>query len=82
MDTLLTTFIVPTIPDINNNDLQQQLQQIIDLKTKPIGAMGRLESLGLQLGMIQGSTQPQNQHNGRADDGHAKSAHQSVISAD
>ncbi|MGM8885594.1 nicotinate-nucleotide--dimethylbenzimidazole phosphoribosyltransferase [Psychrobacter sp. 1U2] len=54
----MTSFIAPTIPSIKNNDLQQQLQQIIDLKTKPIGALGRLESLGLQLGLIHSSTQP------------------------
>jgi len=55
----LTSFIAPSIPSIKHSDLQQQLQHVIDNKTKPIGALGRLESLGLQLGMIQGSTQPQ-----------------------
>ncbi|TXD98137.1 nicotinate-nucleotide--dimethylbenzimidazole phosphoribosyltransferase [Psychrobacter frigidicola] len=48
----------PTISSIENNDLRQQLQQIIGLKTKPLGALGRLESLGLQLGLIQGTTTP------------------------
>lgn len=55
----LTKFTAPAIPNIDNNDLRQQLQQIIDLKTKPLGALGRLESLALQLGMIQGTTTPQ-----------------------
>lgn len=54
----LKPFIAPVIPSIENNDLRQQLQQIIDLKTKPIGALGRLETLALQLGLIQGSTTP------------------------
>lgn len=54
----MTTFTAPTITNIENNDLRQQLQQIIDLKTKPLGALGRLEVLALQLGMIQGTTKP------------------------
>lgn len=49
----------PNITAVANEQLRQQLKQIIDNKTKPLGALGRLESLGLQLGMIQGSTQPQ-----------------------
>ncbi|MES1965003.1 nicotinate-nucleotide--dimethylbenzimidazole phosphoribosyltransferase [Psychrobacter sp. AH5] len=49
----------PNITAVANEQLYQQLKQIIDNKTKPLGALGRLESLGLQLGMIQGSTQPQ-----------------------
>lgn len=55
----LTTFTAPTIASIENKVLRQQLQQIIDLKTKPLGALGRLETLALQLGMIQGTTKPQ-----------------------
>lgn len=54
----MTTFTAPTIANIENNDLRQQLQQIIDLKTKPLGALGRLETLALQLGMIQGTLTP------------------------
>ncbi len=55
----MTTFTAPTIANIENNELRQQLQQIIDSKTKPLGALGRLETLALQLGMIQGTTTPQ-----------------------
>ena len=55
----MTIFTAPTIANIENNELRQQLQQIIDLKTKPLGALGRLETLALQLGMIQGSITPQ-----------------------
>lgn len=48
----------PQITSINNDDLRDELQAIIDQKTKPLGALGRLESLGLQLGLILGTTQP------------------------
>ena len=54
----MIAFKPPTIASIENSTLRQELQHIIDMKTKPLGALGRLESLGLQLGMIQGTTAP------------------------
>ncbi len=38
--------------------LAQRLQQRLDRLTKPTGALGQLEALALQIGLLQGSTQP------------------------
>jgi len=38
--------------------LQEQLRYLIDNKTKPIGALGRLEEIAFTAGVIQGTTRP------------------------
>ena len=55
---------LPAILPTADAALQARLQHKIDHKTKPLGALGRLEGLALQLGLIQRSetvilTQPQ-----------------------
>lgn len=41
-----------------NESLQQSLQHLIDYKTKPIGALGMLEALALQIGTVFETTTP------------------------
>ncbi|RMF17886.1 MAG: nicotinate-nucleotide--dimethylbenzimidazole phosphoribosyltransferase [Gammaproteobacteria bacterium] len=43
-------------------ELDDALRSKIDLKTKPVGALGRLESLAFQVGRIQQTTEPELRH--------------------
>lgn len=50
---------IPDIHDIHDAALAQRLQHKLDNKTKPVGALGRLEALALQIGIILGTDMPQ-----------------------
>ncbi len=52
------TFVLPTIDDLDDAALSARLQHRLDGKTKPIGALGRLETLALRLGLVLGSEAP------------------------
>ncbi|RTQ36383.1 nicotinate-nucleotide--dimethylbenzimidazole phosphoribosyltransferase [Variovorax gossypii] len=49
---------IPTIPDISDAALAARLQGALDNKTKPLGALGRLEALALRIGSVLGTESP------------------------
>lgn len=48
-----------TLPDLHEEGLAGRLQHLIDHKTKPLGALGRLESLALRIGLVLGTARPE-----------------------
>jgi nicotinate-nucleotide--dimethylbenzimidazole phosphoribosyltransferase len=52
-------FDLPAISDLHDEPLRKALQHRLDHKTKPLGSLGRLEALALQLGLILGTEAPQ-----------------------
>jgi nicotinate-nucleotide--dimethylbenzimidazole phosphoribosyltransferase len=53
------TETIPTISDITDTALAARLQSALDNKTKPLGALGRLEALALRIGTILGTESPE-----------------------
>ena len=51
--------MISAIPELHDAALSAILRNGIDGKTKPLGALGRLEALAVQLGCILGTAQPQ-----------------------
>jgi nicotinate-nucleotide--dimethylbenzimidazole phosphoribosyltransferase len=49
---------IPLISLLHQDRLRIELQNCINQKTKPLGALGQLEALGLQLGLIQQTLTP------------------------
>ena len=52
------TLAIPSIPDIDDAALGARLQHLLDNKTKPVGALGRLETLARRIGAILGNPSP------------------------
>ena len=55
---MTTQDLIPEIPSLHDGALAAALRHRIDRKTKPLGALGRLEGLMLRLGLILGTEQP------------------------
>ena len=51
--------LIPALSDLNDPTLSARLQHVIDHKTKPLGSLGRIESLALQIGLILRSERPE-----------------------
>ena len=49
---------IPKLPDLHAPVLAARLQQLLDQKTKPLGSLGELEALALQVGLVLGTDTP------------------------
>ena len=59
MDIATPRPMIPDIADLHDATLATTLRARIDGKSKPLGALGQLETLAVQLGCILGTAQPQ-----------------------
>lgn len=50
---------LPELADLNDDARAARLRHLIDHKTKPLGSLGRIEALALQLGLVLRSERPQ-----------------------
>jgi len=50
--------MIPNIPELNDATLRSTLQARVDGKIKPLGSLGRLEALAVQIGCILGTSSP------------------------
>ncbi|MBS0426512.1 MAG: nicotinate-nucleotide--dimethylbenzimidazole phosphoribosyltransferase [Proteobacteria bacterium] len=54
----MTDLPIPELPSLDNESLRARLQHLLDDKTKPQGALGRIEDLALRIGLVLGSEAP------------------------
>ncbi|MDO8906621.1 nicotinate-nucleotide--dimethylbenzimidazole phosphoribosyltransferase [Hydrogenophaga sp.] len=52
------SFELPAIDNIEQTGLAARLQHLLDNKTKPVGSLGRIETLALRIGLILGTEAP------------------------
>ena len=52
-------FSIPAISDLDDPALARRLRHVLDNKTKPVGSLGRLETLAARLGLILGGESPE-----------------------
>lgn len=57
--TLAVDLPLPAVAPLSDEALAARLQHLLDHKTKPLGALGRLESLALRIGRILGTEAPE-----------------------
>jgi nicotinate-nucleotide--dimethylbenzimidazole phosphoribosyltransferase len=52
------TYTIPAIASLRSTEIKQALQHKVDQKTKPLGSLGRIEDIAVQMGEILGSQNP------------------------